>query len=195
MTLTDKHIVYENDCRQMFIGETILGVIYGEINYYNLDEENIIISPEPFYKTKYSDIDSLDYSIYFKTNNKTIYVFWDSTFVSYGLLSEEIDLKELTNDYEQKWDVTNDGKWSKIIGEIIIDFKIIWGEVYNSNMDGTNRMYFLYPQIFQLKMENEMIIILSASKFTTPEQNEIYGMSDNLLVTTNLDLAKELKMI
>ena len=93
MTLTDKHIVYENDCRQMFIGETILGVIYGEINYYNLDEENIIISPEPFYKTKYSDIDSLDYSIYFKTNNKTIYVFWDSTFFSYGLLSEEIDLR------------------------------------------------------------------------------------------------------
>ncbi|MFH6959989.1 hypothetical protein ACHRV1_21530 [Flavobacterium aquidurense] len=195
MTLSDKHIVYENDCRQMFIGETILGVIYGEINYYNLDEENIIISPEPFYKTKYSDIDSLDYSIYFKTNNKTIYVFWDSTFFSYGLLSEEIDLKEITNDYEQKWDVTNDGKWSKIIGEKIIDFKIIWEEVYTSNMDGTNRMYFLYPQIFQLKMENEMIIILSASEFKTPEQNEIYGMSDNLLVTTNFDLAKELKMI
>lgn len=108
MTLTEQHIVYENDCRQMFVGETILGVIYGEINYYNLDEENIIISPEPFYKTKYSDIDSLDYSIYFKTYNKTIYVFWDITFFSYGLLSKEIDLEETPNDYEQKWDVKND---------------------------------------------------------------------------------------
>lgn len=62
-------------------------------------------------------------------------------------------------------------------------------------MYGTNKKYFTYPQTFQLKMENGIIIILSASEFKRPEENKIYGMSDNLLVTTNFDLAKELNMI
>ncbi|TDO71189.1 hypothetical protein EV143_10944 [Flavobacterium chryseum] len=193
MTLTDKHIGFENDCRQIFIGETILEVIYGEIKYYFEDSENI--DPEPSYSTIYPDIDTLDHSIYFKTNNKTIYIFWDSTFFSYGLSSKEIDFKVTANDYEQKWDVTNDEKWIKIIGEKIIDFKIIWEEVYTSNMNGTNKMYFTYPQTFQLKMENGILIILSASEFKETEQTKIYGMSDNLLVTTNFDLAKQLEMI
>jgi hypothetical protein len=57
MTLTDEHIIYENECRKMFEGATILGVIYGEINYNNFEDLNIIPSPEPFYMTKYPDID------------------------------------------------------------------------------------------------------------------------------------------
>lgn len=74
MTLTDKHITYENDCRQIFVGQVIRAVIYGELKYY-ADEDGNNINPEPYYKTKYPDIDTLDHSIYFKTDNKTIYVF------------------------------------------------------------------------------------------------------------------------
>ena len=187
MTLTDKHIVYENDCEKMFLGEKINGIIYGEINYHNFEDVNIIVSPEPFYKTKYADIDTLDYSIYFKTNNKTIYVFWDSTFFSYGLLSQEIDFNETINDYEQKWDVSNDEKWIKVIGSKIIDFKINWEKLVDSDI--------IYPQSFTLKTENSITIILSASEFKGSNEDYVYGMSDNLLVTTNADLAKELKMI
>ena len=98
MTLTDKHITYEKECRQMFIGQTIRGVIYGEIKQF-------MENPEPYYKTKNPEIDTLDFSIYFKTDNKTIYVFWDDTFICYGLQSKELDLTE-TNDFEQKWDLT-----------------------------------------------------------------------------------------
>lgn len=195
MTLTDEHVAYENDCRKMFIGETICGVIYGEINYCNFDDVNIIVSQKPSYMTKYPDIDTLDYSIYFKTNNKTVYVFWDSTFFSYGLLSKEIDFDETTNVYEQKWDVSTDEKWIKVIGNKIVDFKMIWEEVSTSNMDGSNKKYFAYPQTFILSIENGITIILSASEFKESKQDKIYGMSDNLLVTTNFDLAKELKMI
>lgn len=74
MTLTDKHINYENDCRQMFVGQTIRAVIYGELKYY-ADEDGNNINPEPYYKTKYPDIDTLDHSIYLKTDQQTIYVF------------------------------------------------------------------------------------------------------------------------
>ncbi|KFF04600.1 hypothetical protein [Flavobacterium reichenbachii] len=193
MTLTDKHIIYENDCRKMFVGQTILGIIYGEIKYYF--EDINYNDTEPSYLTSYPDIDSLDHSVYFKTNNKTIYVFWDSTFFSYGLSSKEIDLIETPNDYEQKWDVSNEEKWITVIGQKIVDFKIEWEQVSTANMNGTNKKYYICPQTFTLKTENGTIIILSASEFKNSEQNTIFGMTDNLLVTTNTALAKQLKII
>lgn len=109
MTLTDKHITFEKDCRQIFVGQTIRAVIYEELKSF-ADEGGNDINPEPYYKTKYSDIDTLDHSIYFKTDNKTINVFWDNTFICYGLQSKQLHLTETTNDFEQKWDVSTDIK-------------------------------------------------------------------------------------
>ena len=85
----------------MFVGQTIRAVVYGELKYFS-DEEGNNINPEPYYNTKYPDIDTLDYSIYFKTDGKTICVFWDNTFISYGLQSKQLDFTENTNDHEQK---------------------------------------------------------------------------------------------
>ncbi|HEX8015665.1 MAG TPA: hypothetical protein VF465_10575 [Flavobacterium sp.] len=194
MILSNKHIIYENECRKIFIGETIRGVIYGEIKFY-FDENTEDVFTQPSYRTKYTDIDTLDHSIYFKTDNLTIYIFWDDTFFSYGLLAKQIDLTEQTNVHEQKSDVSNDEKWINIVGQRIIDFKIIWEEVYTSNIGGTNKTYFIYPQTFTLLTENGITIILSASEFKGFEKNKTYGMSDNLLVTTNIVLAKDLKII
>lgn len=189
-----KHKEFENDCRQMFVGHTIRAVIYGELKYF-ADEDGNNINPEPYYKTKYPDIDTLDHSIYFKTDSKTIYVFWDNTFFSYGLQSTQLDLTETTNDFEQKWDVSTDIKWLDLIGQNIIDFKIIWEEVWTSNPDGSNKVSTTYPQTFEIKTENGQTIILSAAEFKRDEENEIYPLSDNLLVTTNVDLARQLKLI
>ena len=178
----------------MFVAQAIRAVIYGELKYF-ADEDGKNINPEPSYKTKYSDIDTLDHSIYLKTDDKTIYVFWDNTFISYGLLSRQLDLTEATNDYEQKWDVSSEQKWLDIIGQKIVDFKIIWEETWTSNLDGSNKVYTTYPQTFEIKTENGKTIILSASEFKRDEENEIYSMMDNLLVTTNNELARQLKLI
>ena len=193
MNLTDQHINFETDCRQIFVGRTIHGVIYGEVKYY-ADENGQNINPEPYYRTKYSDVDTLDHSIYFKTEKATIYVYWDNTFVCYGLQSKELDFTEKTNDYEQKWDVSAENKWINIVGQKIIDFKINWEETWNSNLDGSNKIYATYPQSFEIHTDNQKVIILSASEFKN-EENEIYYLMDNLLVTTNGELAKQLKLI
>lgn len=194
MTLTDKHITFENDCRQLFVGQTIRAVIYGELKYF-ANEQGNNINPEPNYKTKYPDIDTLDHSIYFKTDRKFIYVFWDNTFFLFGLQSIQLDLTDSTNDFEQKWDVSTDLKWLDIIGQNIIDFKITWEKVWSSNLDGSNKVSTTYPQTFEIKTENGKTIILSAAEFKHEEQNEIYALSDNILVTTNIDLARQLKLI
>jgi hypothetical protein len=194
MTLTEKQIAYENDCRQIFVGQTIRAVIYGELQYF-MDENGNDISPKPFYKTKYSEIDTLDHSIYFKTDEKTIYVFWDNTFVCYGLQSQLLELTAETNNYEQKWEVSAEKKWSDLIGEQITDFKILWEEIWYSNLDGSNKVYYACPQTFEITTNSGKKIIISASEFEGGEDDEIYSQMDNLLVTTNIDLAKKLKLI
>lgn len=193
-TLTDKHINYEINCRQMFVGQTIRGVIYGEVKYF-ADEDGNNLNPEPYYRTKFADIDTLDHSIYFKTDDKTIYIYWDNTFISYGLLSSQIDLDETTNTNEQKWDVSLDPKWADCIGNKIIEFKILWAETWTSELDGSNKVYTTYPQSFEIKTDKDKTIIISAAEFQRPNENEIYTLMDNLLVTTNVDLARQLKLI
>ena len=193
MTITNEHITYENDCRQMFVGQVIRAVIYGELKYY-ADEDGNNINPKPSYKTKYVEIDTLDHSIYFKTEDKTIYVFWDNTFICYGLQSKQLNLTETTNDYEQKWDVSNDIKWHEFIGQKITDFKILWKETWTSNLDGSNKIYTTYPQTFEIIVENGKSIFVLASKLKNNE-DEYYSQMDNLLVITNIDLLKELENI
>jgi hypothetical protein len=178
----------------MFAEQVIRKVIYGELKYFS-NEEGENINPEPFYKTKYTDIDTLDHSIYFKTDNQIIYVYWDNTFVSFGLSSKLIEFNESTNNYEQKWDVSDQTKWVSVIGQIIVDFKIHWEESWTSNLDGSHKMTFVYPQSFVLTTENSQKIILSASEFTRDNEDEIYRSMDNILVTTNLQLARQLKLI
>ena len=178
----------------MFVGQTIRGVIYGEVRYFSNEEANSI-SPKPYYKSRYKDIDTLDHSVYFKTDHKTIYVFWDNTFKSYGLLSKQIDLNDSTNDYEQKWDVSLEPKWISIIGQKVVGFNIIWEDTATEFPDGLSNVYTSYPQTFKILLENGESIILSAAEFNHNDENEICPSSDNLLITTNVDLAKQLNLI
>jgi hypothetical protein len=106
-----------------------------------------------------------------------------------------LDLSETTNDYEQKWDVSAEQKWTDVIDKKVVDFKIIWEETWTSNLDGSNKIYTTYPQTFEIKTENGKTIILSASEFKRDEEDEIYPLMDNLIVTTNIDLARQLKII
>ena len=178
----------------MFIGQVIRKVIYGELKYSS-DEEGENINPKPYYKTKYLDIDTLDHSIYFKTDSQTIYVYWDNTFISYGLSSRQIELTESTNDYEQKWDVSSETKWTQVLGHGITDFKINWEEIWTSNLDGSNKVASTYPQAFLFTLDNEKKVVISAAEFKRDNEDEIYGLMDNILVTTNLELARQLKLV
>ena len=194
MTLTEKHIAYANNCRSMFVGQTIRAVMYGEVKIF-ADAEGLDIKAEPHYNTRYSDVDTVDLSVCFKTDDTNVCVFWDNTFICYGLRSKPLDVSATTNDYEQKWDVSAEQKWASVIGHKIVDFNIIWSETWTSNPDGSNKVYTTYPQTFEMQTENGKTIILSASEFICGEADEIYPLMDNILVTTNRDLAKTLKMI
>ncbi len=193
MDLTEQHINFELDARIMFIGQTIRGVVYGELEY--IDEEGNNVDPEPYFKTKYPDLDTLDYSVYFKTDFKTIYVTWDNAFVSYGLSSKYKDLNDNSGTYVQKWDVSNEPKWRDLVGQKIVDFNVYWSEIWTSNPDGNYKISIPYPQSFIITTEGKNKIIISAAELKQEEENEVFGLMDNLLVTTNAELARQLKLI
>ncbi len=44
-------------------------------------------------------------------------------------------------------------------------------------------------------MKNGKTIIVSAAEFKSDDGNGVYGLMDNLLVTTDIALAKQLKLI
>lgn len=199
MTLTKKHIAFYDKCRLIFIGKIIRGVSYIELQYFT-PEGNINIKPQPFYKTKHPDTDSVDLSIHFRTDDLTIHVFWDDTFTCYGLSTKEVNPSTETNHYVQEWNVSSENKWKEIIGQKIIDFNILWGEIlsgedFSSGTDQSNKEFVVYPQAFKIKTEYGATIILAAAEFADAETEKINSPMDNILITTNADLAKRLKLI
>lgn len=183
MHLTDVHIAYESNCRNHFVGQKICGIIYAEI-------KSFADVPEPGYNTHYPDLDTLDHSFYIQTEQQTIYIFWDNSFVSYGLQSKQIDPVETTNQYEQKWNVSVDPKWVNLIGQTIHSIEIVWYELQSSDSN-----HYFYPQTFEIKTDSGATIILSAAELDISEENKVFLFTDNLLVTTNRDLAKQLKLV
>ena len=186
MTLGKEHIEYENYCRQL-IGLTILSVEYSEVKY---SETN----PTPWYKTQFTGLDSVDNSIAFRTSDdKRFEIFWDGKFFQYGIgvkLDEPQDFSAF-----QKWDVTNNELWKKYIGTKITDVKLTWEKVTTTEQKTGKTEHFLYPQDIKISFSNDKSIFISAAGFLNEGDSEVYGMLDNLTVTDNEELARQVKMI
>lgn len=53
----------------------------------------------------------------------------------------------------------------------------------------------MYPQDIKVTFSNKKNIFISAAGFLNPSDKEVYGMLDNLTVTDNEELARQVKMI
>src|SRR5690606_33161349 len=186
MTLATEHIEYENYCRQL-VGLTIISIEYSEVAY---SETN----PKRWYKTKFENLDSVDISITFKTlDNQSVEIYWDGRFYQYGIgikLNEKSDFSGF-----QKWDVSDDDLWKKFIGTKIIDIKLTWETVIVTEEKSRKTETFIYPQDIKLSFSNNENIFVSAAGFLNEEDEEVYGLLDNLTVTDNEELARRVKMI
>jgi hypothetical protein len=186
MTLDKEHIDYENYCRQL-IGLTIASVEYSEVKYSETD-------PKPWYKTQFADLDSVDNSITLITaDNKKIEIYWDGKFFQYGI-GVKID-GDLNFSAFQKWNVSNNDLWKKYIGTKITDVKLTWEMVTTTEEKPLKTYHFIYPQDIKISFSNGKSIFISASGFLNPGDNEVFGMLDNLTVTDNEILARQVKMI
>ena len=186
MTFDTEHIEYEKYCQQL-VGLTIVSVEYDEVVYSETD-------PKPYYKTKFVNLDTVDISITFKTaDNQTIEIYWDGRFYQFGIgvkLNEKSDFLGF-----QKWNVSNTDLWSKFIGTTITHLELNWETVTTTEQISRKTETFVYPQDIKLTFSNSDNIFISAAGFLNENDAEVYGMLDNLTVTDNENLAKQVKMI
>ena len=185
MTLTSAHIDFENFCRQL-VDLTITKVEYSEIDYEPTNSK-------PYYLTQFQDLHSIDFSIYFHTDqNKLIEIYWDGKFYQFGIgikINEQSDFSGFI-----KWDVSETDLWKKFIGATITDTKVSWETVTTEQKSGKTES-FIYPQDISFSFSIHKKIFISAAGFLNQGDNEVFGMLDNLTVTDNEDLARQVKMI
>ncbi|NNV55609.1 hypothetical protein [Limnovirga soli] len=186
MTLTPSHIEFENFCNQL-IGFTITKVEYSEIDY----EPTRAI---PYYPTQFQNLHSVDFSIFLHTDkNNLIEIYWDGQFFEYGIgvkLDEKSDFSGFIT-----WDVSESELWKKFIGTTITDIKISWVRVNSNEQKSGKKESFIYPQDISLMFTNHKKVFISAAGFLEEGDSEVYGMLDNLSVTDNEYLARQVKMI
>jgi len=186
MTLTPEHLDFEKFSRQI-IGLTVLKVEYSEIDYEPTKSK-------PYYPTQFKNLDSVDFSIFLHTDkDRLLEFYWDGKFYQYGI---GIKINETSNfSGHIKWDVSGSDLWKKFIGTTITDINISWEQVMTKEEKSGKTESFVYPQHIKISFSNEKKIFISAAGFLNESDNEVYGMLDNLIVTDNEELAREVKMI
>jgi len=186
MTLTQEHLDFEKFSRKL-IGLTIIKVEYSEINYEPTN-------PRPNYPTKYKNLDSVDFSIFLHTNSeKLVEIYWDDKFFQYGIgikINEQSDFSG-----NIKWNVSPNDLWKKFLGTKITDINITWETVTTTEEKTRKTNNFIYPQDIKITFSNDKNLFVSVAGFLDQNDEEVYGMFDNLTVTDNEELAKQVKMI
>jgi hypothetical protein len=185
MNLNQEHIDFESKLKRM-IGLSLHKVEYLEINYEPED-------PKPYYKTRFNEIDTIDFSIIFQTDKDKIEFYWDGQFYQYGIGARINEVSEIATG--QKWNVSQTDLWEKFIGQKIIEAHLTWEEIttYEENTGKTDM--FIYPQDLRIDFSNDRSIFISAAGFLNEEDKEVIGLMDNLTVTDNETLARQVKMI
>lgn len=185
MELTQDHINFEKLSQQL-VGLTIINVEYSEIIY---DSSN----PKPCFSTQFTNLDSVDFSIFFHTNeDKLIEIYWDDKFFQFGIGIKVNSPSDFSGNI--KWNVSEYDLWKKFIGKVITGIDITWESVtVETNTEKADK--FVYPQDLKITFSNDENLFISASEFKNQDDKEVYGMSDNLIVTDNENLARQVKMI
>jgi hypothetical protein len=190
MTLDKEHISFENHCKQL-IGLTIIKVEYAEIAY---DELSGKTNPEPYYTTHFPNLDSVDFSIFLHTDNdKLVEIYWDGKFFQYGIGIKINKPSDFLGHI--KWNVSSNDLWKQFIGTAISDIHITWETVTTREVKTGKTERFVYPQDIKVSFSNNKNIFISASGFLNQGDKEVCGMLDNLTVTDNEELARQVKMI
>ena len=185
MNLSQEHIDFEAKLKNC-IGITLNEVEYLEINY---QEEK----PEPFYKTLFDEIDTVDFSIIFHTDKEKVEFYWDGQFYQYGIGFRLDSDSEIASG--KKCTVSQTSLWKKFIGQKITEINLTWEEVSTFEQNSRKSKKLIYPQDLRIDFSNGKSIFISAAGFLNEDDKEVMGLLDNLTVTDNELLAQQVKMM
>ena len=164
------------------IGFTIDRVIYFEIDYQN---------GRPLFRDHPETGHFLDFGVEMvDASGRSCCVTWDGTFFQYGL-GVFVDTPSSKVLPGLSYDVTDDPEWVQFIGREIVGVESYWTWVADSMADNAIRTY--YPQDLRFTFDNDRSLYFSAAQFLG-ESGKLFGMSDNVLVVFNDEVAAQHKL-
>lgn len=125
--------------------------------------------------------------------DKLVEIYWDDKFYQFGIGIKINEPSDFSGNI--KWDVSSNNLWEKFIGKTISDINITWETVTTREEKTSKTESFVYPQDIKITFSNNKNIFISAAGFLAKGDKEVYGMLDNLTVTDNEELARQVKMI
>lgn len=191
MKLSKEQINYQNKCRSMLVGKTVCSIIYGQANIRE-NEAAAHDDAEPDFRTDHLDIDSLDGFLYLKTEKKAYRFCWIVSYLDYGVQIDEIGLSKIANEDEDQWDVSSEDKWKPLVNQKITDIVIRWDKSWSTNLLSAKPFEIVFPHTYLLTIENGKNIAIIASIY---DDGDTKPFVDRLIITTNIPLAKELKLL
>ncbi len=168
---------FENHFRAL-IGKRIVRVRYYEIEYhYTKDMWQC-----------YDRFDSLYFGFDLLCEDDFLFpISWGSEFYQYGISPDQNNLP--TSSGYRSIDVSKTSRWADVLNVKITDVRIVWSWVEESDLI-KNKIY--YPQDLILRFDNNRDIFISALQIET--DNSFMGMTDNITVFFDRDIAKTFKV-
>ncbi|MEM1057235.1 MAG: hypothetical protein AAGI52_17085 [Bacteroidota bacterium] len=134
-------------------GSRVVQVRYHEIVYQSADGQPLGV---PMWNEA-PDFDSLDHGLNLTMDGgASFYVTWGMEFTQYGVTVRTEPLHNVSA--VRVWDVSNDSRWSPLIGQRIIAADVFWGQFWLA--DGSQRTE--YPQDIRLTFEDGSHVYLAA---------------------------------
>jgi len=160
------------------VGFTIERVVYFELDYQD---------GRPYFRDHPETGHFLDFGVeLIDANGRSSCITWDGTFFQYGL-GVFVDIPSADVLPGLSYDVTNDPEWTPFLRRRIDSVESYWAWVADSMAPDANRTY--YPQDIRLTFDNNRSIYFSAAQFVD-DSGKLFGMSDNVLIVFNDDVAQ-----
>ena len=163
---------FELKCQEL-VGHIVTQVMYYEIEYQNGEQ----------FWNRDPRFDSLDYGLDLMTKDGEVFgIIWDNEFFPYGvsIKNEPLLGKHVIN--ASIIDVSTSSRWSEILGQKIVQAKIVWSWVKEGN--GKEKIY--YPQDLVIQVESGQEVFISALEI---ENGRPHPIADHITVMFDRSIA------
>lgn len=184
MELNQEQADFEKHFRSL-VGLCLRKVEYLEINYHP-------DKPSPEFLTKYERLHSIDFAVLLHGDQDPAYLCWDDQFCQFGIGAHYDEMPEVNKGIA--WDVSTEKLWAPFCAQTITAATVYWESLVMIDPRSGKQHSITYPQSLRLDFDHGKSICLSAAELPEFEEG-VYTMMDNLLVTDDAHLARQLKLI
>lgn len=183
--LSEEHLAFAERIRGLLVGATLQSVGYQGLEFPSDGTLSDALAKDC--ETVYSEIDRLDHSLILRTDRGSLYVTWDGTFYPYGL---NVLTDDPTTAYSATLEASTKPIWADLLGSPIDVVELEWDELTVTSLETSATKSYLIPIWMRFLVKNTWVFVGAADLLRDDRVATMF--MDNLLVTTNTELAKDI---